>query len=89
MKKIILFSLLATLLVARDAEARKDCTELKQEIATKIEVNGVKAYRLEIASKDEAVDGKVVGSCNGGTQQIVYQRLPVTSATMVASKPAE
>jgi len=41
-----------------------------------VEANGVKSYTLEIVptEKAEGVEGKVVGSCEGGTKKIVYQR---------------
>ncbi len=59
---------------AQSPSARKSCDELKTEIAAKIEKNGVNAYMLEIVSKDAQTDAKIVGSCNGGEQRIVYQR---------------
>ena len=52
----------------------KPCEELKAEIATKIEANGVKSYALEIVDNDKVGDGKVVGSCEGGTKKIVYTK---------------
>lgn len=52
----------------------KPCDELKIEIATKIEANGVKEYTLEIVDNDYAGDGKVVGTCDGGTKKIVYAK---------------
>lgn len=76
------------LLAALPAHARKDCEELKREIAAKIDANGVKAYTLEIVATDAEVAGKVVGSCNGGAQRIAYQRLPAaaTPSTLVADE---
>ena len=57
------------------AQARKPCEDLKSEIATKLEAKGVKSYSLDIVAKDaDAGDGKVVGSCDGGTKKIVYRR---------------
>jgi hypothetical protein len=54
---------------------RKDCEELKTEIAAKIEANGVKNYTLTIVAAAEVKDGdKVVGSCDGGTKRIIYKR---------------
>ncbi len=57
-----------------DAAGRKSCTELKQEIAAKIDARGVKHYTLEIVDPAAAGDARVVGSCDGGTQRIVYAR---------------
>ncbi len=54
--------------------AGKPCEELKSEIAAKIDANGVPHYSLEVVSKGASSDGKVVGSCEGGTKEIVYKR---------------
>lgn len=73
------FLLTALALTCAPALAAKPCEELKQEIATKIQANGVSAYTLDIVSNDEATDEKlggrkVVGSCEGGSKKIVYLR---------------
>ena len=52
----------------------KPCEELKAEIETKIRNNGVKEFTLTIVDKDAAEDGKVVGTCDGGSKKIVYKR---------------
>lgn len=56
------------------AQGPKPCEELKSEIAKKIEANGVKTYTLEIVDKDKDAEGKVVGTCGGGTKKIVYRK---------------
>jgi outer membrane murein-binding lipoprotein Lpp len=53
---------------------RKDCNDLKGEIEAKIKKNGVDKFTLDILEKDAQADGKVVGSCDGGTKKIVYKR---------------
>ena len=53
---------------------RKDCNELKGEIEAKIKQNGVEKFTLDIVEKDAQADGKVVGTCDGGTKKIVYKR---------------
>jgi hypothetical protein len=53
---------------------RKDCGELKGEIEAKIKKNGVEKFSLEVVDADKQVDGKVVGTCDGGTKKIVYKR---------------
>ncbi len=58
------------------AQAAKPCEELKLEIAKKLEANQVKSYSLEIVPKDQEVQGKVVGTCEGGTKKIVYSKTP-------------
>lgn len=67
----------ATLLVLTTGSAlaqAKDCEELKAEIEAKIKANGVAAYTLAIVDKDAPDDGKVVGTCGGGTKKILYKR---------------
>ncbi|MCY1182346.1 hypothetical protein D9M73_229050 [compost metagenome] len=54
--------------------AGKPCEELKSEIAAKLDAKGVSGYSLEIVDKGAAAGGKVVGSCEGGTKEIVYKR---------------
>lgn len=67
---------LALLMLAGGAlAAPKACEELKQEIEVKIQANNVPSYTLEIVANDEVQDqSMVVGSCDGGTRKIIYQR---------------
>ena len=66
------------------AQGPKACEELKSEIATKLEAKGVKTYSLDIVGKDQdATDGKVVGTCEGGAKKIVYRK------TAAAAEPAK
>ena len=53
---------------------QKSCDELKAEIDAKITKNGVAKFTTTIVAKDAAEDGKVVGTCEGGTKKIVYKR---------------
>ncbi|HGY9624212.1 DUF1161 domain-containing protein [Pseudomonas juntendi] len=53
--------------------AGKPCEELKAEIDAKLQAKGVTGYVLEIVDKG-AGGGKVIGSCEGGTKEIVYRR---------------
>jgi hypothetical protein len=34
----------------------------------------VKVFTLEIVANDAVKDGKVVGSCDGGTKKIIFKR---------------
>ena len=52
----------------------KSCEELKGEIDAKIKKNGVDKFSLEVVDADKQSDGKVVGTCGGGTKKIVYKR---------------
>lgn len=73
MKKLVMALGLMTL-AGTALAAGKPCEELKSEIAAKIDANGVSGYSLEIVDKGTATDGKVVGTCEGGTKEIVYKR---------------
>ena len=54
---------------------KKACDELKGEIEAKIKKNGVEKFSLDIVDASaDAKDGKVVGTCDGGTKTIVYKR---------------
>jgi Protein of unknown function (DUF1161) len=66
------------------AQGIKPCEDLKAEIAKKIEANGVKSYTLDIVEKDKDAEGKVVGTCDGGTKKIMYSK---TSAAPKAPEP--
>ena len=72
MKKLVMVAVL--LMMASPAFAKKSCEELKSEIDAKIQANGVKAYTLEIVPNEQVKDGKVFGSCDGGTKKIIYTR---------------
>jgi uncharacterized protein DUF1161 len=72
MRKLLVCTIL--LLVATPLFAAKACEELKSEIDAKLQAKGVKNYTLEIVPSEDVKDGKVVGSCDGGTKKIVYNR---------------
>ena len=71
------------------AQSGKSCEDLKAEIAKKIEANGVKSYTLEIVATEKAAEteGKVVGSCEGGSKKIVYSRTAAAPQPEAAAKP--
>lgn len=66
--------LLVSVLPAIAEEGRKSCEELKSEIAAKLDAKGVQGYILSIVKQEEVKDAKVVGSCDGGTMKIIYER---------------
>lgn len=82
-----LVAIAASLLIASPVFAQvKPCEELKGEIDTKIKNNGVSAFTTTIVDKDAAEDGKVVGTCEGGTKKIVYKRGEPASAPAPATQ---
>ena len=75
MKAWLIAMALLSVPVCSSAQARKPCEELKSEIAAKLDAKGVKDYSLDIVDMDaEVTDGKVVGTCDGGTKKIIYKR---------------
>ena len=75
MVKLIAAAVVVGLVISGPALAqRKDCGELKSEIEEKIKKNGVEKFSLEVVDADKQSDGKVVGTCDGGTKKIVYKR---------------
>jgi uncharacterized protein DUF1161 len=75
MVKLIAAAVVVGLVISGPALAqRKDCGELKSEIEEKIKKNGVEKFSLEIVDADKQAEGKVVGTCDGGTKKIVYKR---------------
>ena len=54
--------------------AGKPCEELKSEIEAKIKAKGVASFNLEVVDKGSAGGKQVVGTCDGGTKEIVYKR---------------
>jgi hypothetical protein len=75
MGKLIAAAVVAGLMVSGPALAqRRDCGELKVEIEAKIKANGVEKFSLDVVDKDAQAEGKVVGTCDGGTKKIVYKR---------------
>lgn len=53
---------------------KKTCDDLKTEIDIKLKAKGVKTFSLDIVSKADAKDQKVVGSCEGGSKKITYKK---------------
>jgi hypothetical protein len=75
MAKWIAAALVVGVAVAGPALAqRKDCNELKGEIEAKIKKNGVEKFSLDVLDANAQSDGKVVGTCEGGSKKIVYKK---------------
>lgn len=76
MTKSILLALSATVLLLTQSAvaAPKPCDELKAEIAAKLDEKGVKGYEITAVENDKVGDAQVIGSCDGGTKKLTYQR---------------
>ena len=85
----LLLPVAAILLVPACSHAQgiKPCEDLKTEIATKLDAKGVKGYTLDIVAKDQdAGDGKVVGTCDGGAKKIIYKKSTAPAAPEAPAK---
>jgi hypothetical protein len=69
------------------AQTAKPCEELKDEITKKLDAKGAKGYTLEIVAKDKDAEGKIVGTCDGDTRKILYNRAPAPAATPAKETP--
>ena len=74
MKAYLIVAAALVIPFSAQAQTGKPCEELKSEIAKKMDANGVKQYSLDIVAKDKDAQGKVVGTCEGGTKKIVYSK---------------
>jgi hypothetical protein len=75
MTKLIAAAVVVGLTVSGPALAqKKDCGELRGEIEAKIKKNGVDKFSLDVVDADKQAEGKVVGTCDGGTKKIVYKK---------------
>ena len=71
----VAIAVLASLVATSALAAVKPCEELKAEIEAKIQAQGVSSYTLEIVPNSEVKDqNMVVGTCDGGTKKIIYQK---------------
>lgn len=71
----VAIAVLASLMAMGALAAVKPCEELKAEIEAKIQARGVTSYTLEIVPNSEVHDqSMVVGSCEGGSKKIIYQK---------------
>jgi Protein of unknown function (DUF1161) len=69
------------------AQAAKPCEELKDEITKKLDAKGVKGHTLEIVANDKDAEGKVVGTCDGGSMKIIYNRTSAPAETPAKAAP--
>ena len=75
MTRLIAAAVVVGLTVSGPALAqKKDCGELRGEIEAKIKKNGVDKFSLDVVDADKQAEGKVVGTCDGGTKKIVYKK---------------
>jgi hypothetical protein len=77
MKKLLILTSIA-LFFSVSAQAKiKPCDELRSEIHTKITKNGVPEFELIVVKSEDVndyEDWKVVGSCESGSNKILYKK---------------
>jgi hypothetical protein len=54
--------------------ANLGCEGLRSRIEGELQAKGVRSFRLTIVPSGAESNGKTVGTCNGGTQKIIYTR---------------
>ena len=75
MNKSLILSAMLLFISGHALAEKKNCNDLKSEIAAGMDKKGVKNYTLDIVDVGSAKEtDKVVGSCDGGTKKIVYRR---------------
>jgi hypothetical protein len=84
-KTVLTLLAIALFLSTGSAWARKPCEELRQEIAAGLDAKGVRNYSLSVVAKDADDARKTVGTCNGGSERIVYERAQ-PSQTAIAKR---
>jgi hypothetical protein len=52
----------------------KSCDTLKAEIQAKLDAKGVTDYTLTIMAREDVKGQHIVGSCEGNTKKIAYNR---------------
>lgn len=52
----------------------RTCSDLKAEIAARLDSKGVKNYTLIIINKNAGSPGHVVGACENGSKKIIYAK---------------
>src|SRR6266852_1076368 len=87
MKVLAAIGVLLFVSVPAHAQAAKPCEELKDEITKKLDAKGVKGYTLDIVAKDKDAEGKIVGTCDGATKKILYNRTPAPAETPAKEPP--
>src|SRR5580704_870155 len=87
MKMLAAIAVLLFVSVPAHAQAAKPCEELKDEIAKKLDAKGVKGYTLDIVAKDKDAEGKIVGTCDGGSKKIIYTKSSAPAATPAKETP--
>jgi hypothetical protein len=71
------------------AHAGTPCSDIQAKIEAEFKSKGVTDYTLTAVPADQVGDGKVVGTCEGGTKKIVYRRgAAAKSAAAPAAAPA-
>jgi hypothetical protein len=87
MKLLAAIGVLLFVSVPAHAQGPKSCEELKDEISKKLDAKGVKGYALEIVAKDKDAEGKIVGTCDGGTKKIIYNKTAAPAAAPAKEPP--
>lgn len=75
----VISALLLALASLPATAALLDCDELIEKVSKRLESKGIKDYQLSAVPVKEQHAGREVGTCQGGTMKVMYER----------NKPAE
>jgi hypothetical protein len=70
----ILVSLMLALSSLTCSAAILSCDELIDKVSKRLESKGISDYQLTAVAIKEDHPGKEVGTCQGGTQKVMYER---------------
>jgi hypothetical protein len=70
----VLLSCAIFLLSSQAMLAIVPCSELKTKIEDGMKEKGVEGFTLTVVPMSDAAEGKVVGTCEGGKNKIVYTK---------------
>lgn len=91
MNKPLMMAVAALFSVAPLAALANNCEEIKADISQKIINNGVPESSFTLSTQpvgqDVSADAKVVGTCGGGQQQIIYSRVSGSAAVDAVQTP--
>ena len=79
----------ALLALTATASLARSCDEVISSIDARLKARGISAYTLEAVPLDNVKGQRVVGSCDAGTQKIIYAHSPATATPVAGTTVAQ
>lgn len=83
------FVAIALALAASASYGNNNCVSIRANIEAKIRASGAKTFTLSTVPADAPVTGKVVGTCDRGSEKIVYTQDSPTPLVQPRAAPHE